>query len=758
MSTLGNIPVLDRRIKDLSLPCRQVLALIGRSQQPCWHAGNVIEMLRMLGQSDGLEPIKMLFETGLLFPYFPTPAGSAPVRQRLGSLSSWVRLSTANLMLFVPPQVSCRALKEPLGCQPGWQSGLPRISLEDAKLVMREADGLDWPLRLAVLWQMVSSGSLRRTLHGDFFKRDLDRLRQDPLLSSQPHDALVEIPDPALLAVSLALAVGILQEKPGDSGELIAGTFPEAWQQSLLATLASFWSRLPFLRGWDGADGWQVSAAFDNLDNPYPALYLVGLLLLGQLGEHEWADPEAVEDWLLARHPYWNPVPLPAHESVAEALTSNGPLERHAQMGTPAPQRDHDDDPLPKGAVTKFLLGLAFPLRLLRATKGSHGRWLVQLSSIGRWLLGLGEAPAGLPTYPQTLLVQPNLEILAYRQGLTPDLIVRLSRFATWKGVAAACTLQIEPESVYRALEAGETFASLVRVLEQHGMKATPAPVIESLRTWSNKRDRITIYPTGVLLEFPGPGELADALARGLPAVRLSDRLAILANEKDIDFRHFKLTGTRDYAAPPEQCVDVGEDGVTLSIDLPRSDLLLETELVRFAEPLPLSPATPQGRKLYRVTPASMAGTKRRFVGSGPGKVVSTACQLPAAGRRPDVAHRSRSTAAVLRRQLVLHVSCEKVADGLMQWPSTRALIDARLGPVALSVLAENAAILQRRATRSRHGDNSRGRSGNVLIVSIRDILSTGIFVPMTKTVAYNCRSNDNKAMAFTNLELCNEE
>ena len=316
---------------------------------------------------------------------------------------------------------------------------------------------------------------------------------------------------------------------------------------------------------------------------------------------------------------------------------------------------------------------------------------------MGRWLLGLGEAPAGLPAYPQTLLVQPNLEILAYRQGLTPELVVRLSRFATWKGLGAACTLQIEPESVYRALESGETFASLVQVLERHGMKATPASVVESLRTWSNKRDRITVYPAGVLLEFPGPSELADALARGLPAVRLSDRLAILASENDIDYRHFKLTGTRDYAALPEKCVDVDDDGVTLSIDLARSDLLLETELVRFAEPLPQSPSTPLGRKLYRLTPASMT------VGKNGGLLLHDLekwFQQRTGGPLPSAANlmlTAADAAASLRRQLVLHLASEEHADGLMQWPGTRGLIEERLGPAALSVLPENVPLLEER-------------------------------------------------------------
>lgn len=98
-------------------------------------------------------------------------------------------------------------------------------------------------------------------------------------------------------------------------------------------------------------------------------------------------------------------------------------------------------------------------------------------------------------------------------------------------------------------------------------MKALPTPVLDSLRTWSNKRDRITVYHSAALFEFATPAEMQTMLAQRAPATPITDRLAVVASEKDIDYRHFRLTGTRDYLLPPERCVDVEADGVTLSID-----------------------------------------------------------------------------------------------------------------------------------------------------------------------------------------------
>src|SRR5260370_7738086 len=113
---------------------------------------------------------------------------------------------------------------------------------------------------------------------------------------------------------------------------------------------------------------------------------------------------------------------------------------------------------------------------MIQAGKAENGEWLIRMSPIGRWLLGLGPIPV-LPAVPcQTLLVQPNLEIIAYRQGLTPGLIKRLNQFAAWKTLGAACFLPVQPETVYRALESGLAFHGIQQTLERHGTPPPPPP------------------------------------------------------------------------------------------------------------------------------------------------------------------------------------------------------------------------------------------------------------------------------------------
>src|SRR5262249_37371553 len=249
----------------------------------------------------------------------------------------------------------------------------------------------------------------------------------------------------------------------------------------------------------------------------------------------------------------------------------------------------------------------------------------------------------------------------------------------------------LQPESVYRALESGETFETILQALQRHGMKPVPDPVVNSLRTWADKRERIQVYAAASLFEFNSAEELSDALARGLPAVRLSDRLAVVAREGDIDYRHFRLIGTRDYTLPPERCVEVEADGVTLGIDLARSDLLLETEVGRFAEPFQRSGVS--GRQFYRLTPASVASARANGLGlqtlegwflQRTGQPLSAAARLLLVGGQVGPLE--------LKRLLVLYAPTAEVADGLLQWPETRALIEARLGPTALVVSEEGAA------------------------------------------------------------------
>ena len=54
---------------------------------------------------------------------------------------------------------------------------------------IREADGLEPVLRLAALWQRVDEVPLRQTQQGTLYKRDRERLEDDPVLAGPIADA-----------------------------------------------------------------------------------------------------------------------------------------------------------------------------------------------------------------------------------------------------------------------------------------------------------------------------------------------------------------------------------------------------------------------------------------------------------------------------------------------------------------------------------------------------------------------------------------
>jgi hypothetical protein len=154
---------------------------------------------------------------------------------------------------------------------------------------------------------------------------------------------------------------------------------------------------------------------------------------------------------------------------------------------------------------------------------------------------------------------------------------------------------------------------------------------------------------------------------------------------------------------PPEKCVQVEEDGVTLSVDLARSDLLLETELPRFAELVGETStdrrdAGPTARRQYRLTPASLSAA--RSVGMTL-TVLETWFHQRAGEPLPPAARLLMMAGEMepprLRRHIVLHIADQELADGLMQWPQTSGLIAERLGPTALVVAEENVERLRER-------------------------------------------------------------
>ena len=68
----------------------------------------------------------------------------------------------------------------------------------------------------------------------------------------------------------------------------------------------------------------------------------------------------------------------------------------------------------------------------------------------------------------------------------------------------------------------------------------------------------------------------------------VAERFLLVEDDRTVPYARLRLTSSRDYRRPPEVCVTVEPDGVTLALDPARADLLVDAELAHFADPVPV--------------------------------------------------------------------------------------------------------------------------------------------------------------------------
>lgn len=560
----------------------------------------------------------------------------------------------------------------------------PELSVPpaDSAVREREADGWEPILRVAAAWQRLREAPLRRTQSGTLYKRDRERIEDDPALAGAIADAIEPLPSSPLFWLDLARASRIALDEPGTD--------------RIVAAPAADWSEhavhLPQLLAiaWLNADRWHDRlGAQDEANNvrlalPYarPAI----LLALASLPLDGWAALDDLKLALARVNPDWSRLVLdvepapPAEDAPAE------PRGRSKKGKAPAAAKPKEDQ---AATLRSVLLGAAYQLNLVRAAEEERsGRELVRLSALGRYVLGLGPPPPPRPSFEQFLLVQPNFEVIAYRQGLSPHAVADLVRFARWSKIGGALELKLTPESVYHGLEDGMSPEAMLDRLGRHSARALAPAVAEAIRSWSIRREKVTYHAAATLLECATP-EDADAVLLAWPAEspapeRISPRLLLVPDPSAIPFQKFRLNGARDYRSAREPCVGIEPDGIHLKLDLARSDLMVDAELGRFAEPLGADGFT----RRYRLTPATLARADAE--GMTPARLARwfqdrTGEEMPPAIRlmfRGDDAQPDWAA----RKELILTLPDPVLIDGLIQHPLTAPYLGERLGPGAVIV------------------------------------------------------------------------
>ncbi|MBI3467032.1 MAG: helicase-associated domain-containing protein, partial [Planctomycetes bacterium] len=654
-------------VADLPCEARPALALLPYVSCGGRSVVDLRDLLLHLGCSTPEKSLRAFLGLGLFALHIPR----SPVKniQMLDFIvAGWMQ---SEAMLVPHPALTHEGGKSPFSP--------PRQGVTRTVRNLRESDGLEFLLRVAALWQRVLQTPLKLTMEGELFKREQERLAADPALQSPQFDELVPIPDMAALAVLLGQHLGLFVQDRDAS--LLRSQLSNVWQESLAAIQRRVWQALLFTRQWK-EPGVEQEEFFDR--RRLPARRLATLLLLAALEPDTWIGLTAL-DREVSSCTLDRPVATPRRGSkpfrvVVGKVAEGGPVdEEQGEM---------------MEWLEAFVLGVMYQLGAVHVAQDADtGTRLVRLSPLGRWLMKVGEQPPPSPSVEKTLFVQPNHEVVVYRQGLTPELIGQLASFCRWKSLGAALMLELTAESVYCGLELGRTAEEMINILELHSQRPIPPGVLDSIRTWSGRRERLQLYSQCTVLEFTSREDLDHAVARGVSGERLTDRLLLVADERTLPFHQFRLAPSRDYRLPPAVCVSAANDGVTWEVDLNRSDLMVESELARFADSLVDGSS---GRLRYRITVDSLAKAARLGL-RGPylrewfrdraGEDLPASVEL--------MLQASSRSAIQLARVFVVQVPNSAVADGLMQHPLTQPHIQTRLGPTALAVLSERVPALR---------------------------------------------------------------
>ena len=566
---------------------------------------------------------------------------------------------------------------------------------------IREPDGLEPILRLAALWQRVSAEPLRQTGQGVLYKRDRDRIDLDPILKAPITDSFTQLPDAPALWLALARRIGLIELEAG--GERLLAAPPEFWTENefhLPQMIATGWLALQ-----TGFEVLAEAGAVDEADSAVPYLRPALLLWLSTLAESEWVSLDDLGSHLTAHAAGWNRLSL-----KADALVGVASPRRGAAAGGRARARPEGGTrPKPTGVLEAILLGAAYPLGLIRAGEEiSTGRRVVQLSSFGRYILAVGPAPPPRPAFEQFLFVQPNFEVIAYRQGLTPQLVGRLSRFVWWSQIGSALELKLSRDSIVHGLDLGSKPEWMLETLTRHSQRPLSRGVIDAINNWAERRERVIVYAATTLIEFGSESERDRALelwpaGEKAAPIAVAARFLLVEDERTVPFDRLRMSSARDYRRPPEVCVTVERDGITLTLDPARADLLVDAELAQFADPAALperntgAVAGPAARRF-----AISVGSLRRGISRGmsPPRLNEwferrTGGEIPPSVQLLLMAKTSRVAPLKAARLIVLTLAEPELLKGLRQHPATSSLLGHSLGPTSVAIPEDQVAPLQ---------------------------------------------------------------
>src|SRR5262245_38054557 len=228
-------------LADLPSELRPVLALLPYVPPSGWRLEEMRELLRFIGCSVPDKALRAMLGLGFLALHAPNWRVET-LRHFDLALNGW---EGEQLSLVCHPALA-NQLATP-AFQPAKKSIVRHVRN------VREADGLEFLLRVAVLWERIAQSPIRLTQDTALFKRDKERLGSDVVLTSPMFDAMAPIKDIGYLAIVLGKHLNLLIAD--QEGEMLRAQMGTTWLQELHTIQQRLWHGLMTVRSWTDQNG-----------------------------------------------------------------------------------------------------------------------------------------------------------------------------------------------------------------------------------------------------------------------------------------------------------------------------------------------------------------------------------------------------------------------------------------------------------------------------------------------------------------------
>ena len=337
----------------------------------------------------------------------------------------------------------------------------------------------------------------------------------------------------------------------------------------------------------------------------------------------------------------------------------------------------------------------------------------VQITDLGRFMMGHGEPPRNSSAIEKSLFIQPNLEGIFYRQGLAAGNLAKIVRLLKFTAIGPVIQGRLDEVWMRRMFASSYKLDRLLQELSELSAVPIASSVIETVRTWAGKSDRIRVYRSAILLETVDSQDRPDLIARfnaDDPTEPVGESWLIVADEEHIPFKGLRIVAQQDQARDPLQCVRPVGDGTSLEVDSTKSDLALEPQLNRFTKPSVMTGRHSQDDSIastlrfYTIDMESLSKAleqgvttewiesffKKRSGEPTPASVsLLWKCTEFSAKSAGDTT-RLKQAEIEMERILVLTCDDQMIIEGLIKLNATANLLGRRLGPNSVQVLEEN--------------------------------------------------------------------